>query len=262
MGLIYRTLRAQEIEAWYDHCDAVFVNEARAYFVRHYEMDPEADLDLIFVAVDGETIAGTVRVFNRRVWMHGQIVPMGGIGEVSVKPAYRKRGIATTLLRIATDAMCERGMVVSILFGNEPLYYAEGWRFVDLVRTRMEAPPPGKPMREDDLPLLMGMYDLFAGRFHGAIVRDEAYWRQWVLPMWGSCELYEMGGRPVAYRALNRYNQGVECCAAPDGERFLRVEAGGRMMIRLLAPFGGYADTDALCAGIQGSAGMFSVDHF
>lgn len=301
--ITYRTLKPSELESWYAHCHSVFTEDAPGYFKGHYEMDPHAETDMIFVAVDGMEIAATVRVFCRTVWLHGRAVAMGGIGEVSTKAAYRRQGLAGNLLRMAIAQMEARGMPVSILYGNQPLYERLGWRFCPVRFSQVEAETlPSLPedagvraYAPEDLAALMGMYDLFAGRLDGAVLRNEAYWRRWVLAQWTEPAVLLLKGRPAAYCCARPSKDGglfhaEEICAAPQAEAllpgFLRTlaEADGcarirfrtplcpsihgiqnddphGMMVRLNLPLEGTADSDALAASMQ-HAGMFRVDHF
>lgn len=207
--IAFRALRPAELDDWYAHCQSVFQEEDADYFRKHYERDPDAASDLIFVALDEDAIVSTVRVFARKVWISGRLVSMGGIGEVSTKPFYRRQGIAAALLDMAISAMEAEGMQLSILFGNAPLYSRKGWRFCDVVSTDIRADalpelPKGvaiRPFTEGDLPWLMGMYDLTAARMDGAIFRSEAYWRGWVLPHWLSPMVLQAEDSPVAYCA-------------------------------------------------------------
>ncbi len=300
--LKYRTLRPEELDAWYAHCADVFC-ESADHFRNHYLRDPEGDCDLIFVAMDGDEIAATVRVFSRKVWLFGRAVAMGGIGEVSTKPAYRRQGVAETLLRMAIDAMNARSMPVSILFGDQPLYARLGWRFCTFFLTEVpvSALPAAslsmRPLAMDDLPALMGAYDFFAGRLNGAMLRSEAYWRRWVLAEWhGETHVLMMDDRPVGYCVAHIEGDPSllvvdELAAAPHAEAalpaFLRAvtEARGAshvrfptpllpgvqgeirpvegvMMIRLNTPILGYTDSDVLAAAMAAHAGMFPADSF
>lgn len=229
----FRTLRERELDAWYAHCDSVF-HEEPGYFRKHFEWDPFRDNSLIFVAVDGGKIVSTVRVFDRIVWIAGRAVKMGGIGEVSTKPEYREKGYAGTLLGMAIEAMRERRMPVSILFGDHPMYQRKSWQFYPVIfkrvtRALLPGLPEGarvRPFQPEDLPFIMGIYDLYAGRLDGAVQRSQAYWKQWVLPQWCHPIVLLSEDRPVAYCCLSRDRQQnvlriEELNATPQGEELL-----------------------------------------
>lgn len=298
----FRALRKEELPAWYAHCQEVFVRTRKGYFEDHFAMDPCQDTDLIFVAMDGDIIAATVRVFDRHVWIDGRDVHMGGIGEVSTKAAYRRKGLAGQLLSMALLAMEARGMTLSILFGDAPLYERMGYRFRPIHYARMQAAeatfPAGhaiRPFALEDLPWVMGLYDLFAGRVQGAVIRSEAYWTRWVLPQWKQPQVLTSDGVVIGY--FTGEKRGVtyavdELCAAPDAHdlvlqaaaqiaynegcpnvQMLRalvspnttfdshIEPQG-MMVRLVGGPGGTDKTEALAESMGDMAGMFLVDGF
>lgn len=207
--IVYRTLRPAELTAWYAHCQSVFQEEDADYFRKHYERDPDAASELIFVAADQNAIVSSVRVFVRKVWLGGRLISMGGIGEVGTKPSYRRRGIAAALLDLAITAMEDRRLPLSILFGNEPIYSRKGWRFCSVAHTQANASelpalPEGAAMRpfmETDLPYLMGMYDMTAARMDGTVFRTEDYWHRWALPHLRTLQVLQAEDRPVAYCA-------------------------------------------------------------
>lgn len=236
--MIYRTLKPQEAKSWFAHCNGVFVNEVSDYFSNHYYFDPDTDDEMIFVAMDGDEIASSVRVYQRVIWLKGRAVRMGGIGEVSTKPAYRRQGLAAELLRMAIAAMEARGMPLSILFGNQGIYERAGWRFCPIRRTRARLDALGvlpdgcavRPFAPEDLSFVMGAYDLYMGRLDGAIVRSETYWRRWVLPQWKPCYVLAVDGQPVGYCCVDGEDGGdafaTELAATPEGEAFLPALLG------------------------------------
>lgn len=302
--MIYKTLTPDMLDAWFKHCQGVFQLPDDTYFRRHYEQDPDADPSMIFVAVDGDVIASTVRVFRRTVWMQGRAVRMGGIGEVSTKPAYRGQGLASMLLAMAIAAMNADGIPLSILFGDQRIYSLSGWRFCDVPRTLAPAHAlpmlPGtdaviRPFEDGDLPALMGIYDSFAGRMDGAVLRSEAYWQQWVPSNWQSPTVLLHEGRPAAYccyrvDAEKKILRVQEMGAAPQADPLLEgllwhlttgqgcthalfhsallphiqgedaTQARG-MMVRVNAPIGDIETSDEMVAVMRG-AGMFETDGF
>ena len=85
----FRRLRPEELEDWFTHLVSVFAlgssKGGREYFLRHWENDPWKNLEDIFVAVEAGQILSTVRIMPRRIFLAGEEVTMGGIGEVSTK---------------------------------------------------------------------------------------------------------------------------------------------------------------------------------
>ena len=92
----------------------------------------------IFVAVDDDsgTLAATVRIFARTAVLNNNPgVSVGGMGEVCTLPAYRKRGLATALLRMALVQMESDGTTVSALHAAAAaaaIYNRLGWNPVPM----------------------------------------------------------------------------------------------------------------------------------
>ena len=185
----FRALRPEELEAWLDHVTSVFTG-GRQYFSNHWHNDPWRDPEGIRIAVDNGTIVSTVRVFIRKIFLHGEPITMGGIGEVSTRSEYRRRGIATQLLKDSIRFMESRDIVVSVLFGSQRIYSIEGWEKVPRYYARQSFTAKKQSEWEvrranfDDeveVKRIADLYDRYARKFNGTLVRDEiAYWTQWV----------------------------------------------------------------------------------
>ena len=185
----FRALRPEELEAWLDHVTSVFTG-GRQYFSNHWHNDPWQDAEGIRIAVDKGTIVSTVRVFIRKIFLHGEPITVGGIGEVSTRPEYRRRGIATQLLKDSIQFMESRDIAVSLLFGSQRIYSIEGWEKVSRYYARQsfiadkQSAWEVRPANFDDeveVKRLSDLYDRYARKFNGTVVRDDiAYWTQWV----------------------------------------------------------------------------------
>ena len=185
----FRALRPEELEAWLDHVTSVFTG-GRQYFSNHWHNDPWQDAEGIRIAVDKGTIVSTVRVFIRKLFLHGEPITVGGIGEVSTHPEYRRRGIATQLLQDSIRFMESRDIVVSVLFGSQRIYSIEGWEKVPRYYARQsfsankQSAWEVRPANFDDeaeVKRLSNLYNGYARKFNGTVVRDDiAYWTQWV----------------------------------------------------------------------------------
>ena len=66
-------------------CHAVFTG-GRQYFSNHWHNDPWRDPEGIRIAMDNGAIVSTVRVFIRKMFLHGEPITVGGLGEVSTRP--------------------------------------------------------------------------------------------------------------------------------------------------------------------------------
>ena len=185
----FRSLYPEELKAWLDHVTHVF-SANRQYFSNHWHNDPWKDVEGIRVAVDDGTIVSTVRVFIRKMYFHGEPISVGGIGEVSTRPEYRKRGLASQLLKDSIRFMEDREIAVSMLHGSQRIYSVEGWETVP--RYYAKKTLPGRKQQEwyirpvnfqdsDEVARLAFLYDTYSRKFNGTFVRDEiAYWTDWV----------------------------------------------------------------------------------
>ncbi len=185
----FRSLYPEELEVWLDHVTSVFTG-GRQYFSNHWHNDPWRDAEGIRVAVDKGTIVSTVRVFIRKMFLHGEPITVGGIGEVSTHPEYRRRGIATQLLKDSIRFMESQDIVVSSLHGSQRIYSIEGWEKVPRYYARQffiakkQVTWEVRPANFDDaaeVERIAAIYDGYARKFNGTFVRDDmAYWTAWV----------------------------------------------------------------------------------
>lgn len=185
----FRALYPEELEAWLDHVTHVF-SASRQYFSNHWHNDPWKDVQGIRVAVDDGKIVSTVRVFIRKMFFHGEPISVGGIGEVSTRPEYQKRGLATQLLKDSIQFMEDRQIAISMLHGSQRIYSAEGWKSVP--RYYAKKTLIGRKQQEwhirpanfqdtDEVAQLASLYDSYSHKFNGTFVRDDtAYWTDWV----------------------------------------------------------------------------------
>ena len=66
--------------------------------------------DRVFVVDDGEVLAGTAASFSMALALPGGgTLPLAGVTEVGVSPAYRRRGILRTLMEAVHDQALDRG---------------------------------------------------------------------------------------------------------------------------------------------------------
>lgn len=228
-----RTLHQSELDAWFSHCAGVFFpkeyDKGLAYFKRHFYNDPWASINSIFVAMDGSEIASTVRVFLREMYVGGQRVKMGGIGEVSTKPAYQKQGLSGKLLECSIAWMVENETPTSLLFAGPKDHYRKyGW--ASLLRTTAQSKaeclptlPPDlsvRKMEASEKDILHGLYDLSAARFDGTIVRaNTMYWDTWIAAEWKDVYVLEHERAPVAYIECSTEDETLtvrEFCALPN----------------------------------------------
>ena len=209
----FRALYPEELEAWLDHVTHVFTG-GRQYFSNHWHNDPWRDPEGIRVAVDNGKIVSTVRVFIRKMFLHGEPVTVGGIGEVSTRPEYRRRGLASQLLKDAIEFMEDSGIVLSSLHGSQRIYSIEGWEKVPRYYARQPCAAQKqvewevRPVNFDDeaeVQRIATLYDGYARKFNGPFVRDEmAYWTKWVRAESPNAWVAERDGNVEGYVSVVR----------------------------------------------------------
>ena len=214
----FRALHPEELETWLDHVTSVF-SGSRQYFSNHWHNDPWQDAEGIRVAVDKGTIVSTVRVFIRKIFLHGEPITVGGIGEVSTRPDYRRRGIATQLLQDSIRFMESRDIVVSVLFGSQRIYSIEGWEKVPRYYARQsftadkQSEWEVRPANFDDeveVKRLSDLYNRYARKFNGTVVRDEiTYWTKWVRTESPNAWVAERDGNIEGYISVARREDGL-----------------------------------------------------
>ncbi len=186
-----RTLRAGEEEQLLELLDGWPFRDGRrgrSIFGRYLEHDPTYTADNVHVAESERRLVACVQVFPRRLRVHGDEVPCGGIGSVFTKEAARGRGIASALLEAAVAAMVERGFLLSLLTSGRLAFYRRfGWHAWSGVEPRLYpsptalAPPAGitcaaAPAGFDPAEL-REVGDAYARSLEGVVVRDAALWR-------------------------------------------------------------------------------------
>ena len=209
----FRALYPEEFETWLDHVTTVF-SGGRQYFSNHWHNDPWRDPEGIRIAVDNGKIVSTVRVFIRKMFLHGEPVTVGGIGEVSTRSEYQRRGLATQLLKDAIGFMESRNIVASSLHGSQRIYSVEGWEKVPRyyakqpMTARKQVAWDVRPANFDDpteVERIAALYDAYARKFNGTFVRDNmAYWTKWVRTESPSAWVAERDGNIEGYVSVAR----------------------------------------------------------
>ena len=240
----FRALHPEELELWLDHVTSVF-SGSRQYFSNHWHNDPWQDVEGIRIAVDKGTIVSTVRVFIRKIFLHGEPITVGGIGEVSTSPEYRRRGIATQLLKDSIGFMESRDIVVSVLFGSQRIYSIEGWEKVPRYYARQsftadkQSEWEVRPANFDDaveVKRIADLYDGYARKFNGTVVRDEiGYWTQWVRTESPNIYVAERDGNIEGYVSVTQREDALSVKEFIASEGALEEENGKPLFEAMLS---------------------------
>jgi predicted N-acetyltransferase YhbS len=166
------------LRLWYDD---------REFFALYNQNDPRFRDELCLVARDGGELVSTVQIFDRRVNLGGQAVPMGGIGSVFTREDYRHKRVASALMRLAVETMEREGFELSLLFAERLTFYNQfGWRevgrkFSALTQAAALRAQPTYEIAafepERDLAQVAAIHKAYSGRINVTAVRDENDWR-------------------------------------------------------------------------------------
>ena len=197
MGIEIRTLTQGELEPAVSMGIRAFAGIG-ADVVRDVEHQRSLyPADWYLGAYDGEELAAMMRVLPYGMHINGGSVPAGIVSPVASSPVYRRRGHAGAMLRRSLEQMRERGQVISALYTPHPaLYRRYGWEIAaderiysfkpkDLVLTH-EPSQRGRLryLKPEGWPQIAPVYDAFAATHNGPLVRDEVWWRNWVVETW------------------------------------------------------------------------------
>jgi GNAT superfamily N-acetyltransferase len=223
-----RGLNEDEISGWAQFCASIFSYKANppphSYFEGHYHNDPERFPQLIRVAISGNTIVASCRLFLRT--LSGN-VPAGGIGEVCTAPEHRRRGLSKVLLQNVLDIMKERKLSVSLLHAAPvffPVYEAVGytrstsqWSILTISQEQLEeftvnaektSGTSSLRIRDASFPMdtdqLCSIHQRFSeDRFAGCIVRSTNYWNNYLrVELQGSLLVLEQSHVIIAWLSL------------------------------------------------------------
>ncbi|MBP1992955.1 GNAT family N-acetyltransferase [Paenibacillus eucommiae] len=136
--------------------------------------------------VDGK-MAAKLTILELQIWLNGKRYAMGGISGVATWPEYRRKGMVSQLLELSLRKMKEAGQSVSFLHPFSFSFYRKfGWEmFMDYVQYEIEAGQlPRFAAKEGsrvervalDAELLHPIYEAYASRFNGMLVRDRDWW--------------------------------------------------------------------------------------
>jgi len=129
------------------------------------------------------------------MYLNGNIVTLGGIGEVSTKEEYRNTGLAKLLLHKIIEYMREKNIIISALgtrnasilyekFGFRSALYCYSIKNVTRNNTMQSR---YTVMKLEDLhtseyfKYFSHLYENYAKHFNGTIVRSIEYWKNWFI---------------------------------------------------------------------------------
>ncbi|GGA46588.1 GNAT family N-acetyltransferase [Paenibacillus physcomitrellae] len=139
-------------------------------------------------AWEGEELQARLILLPLEIYVQGAAVSMGGIAGVCTWPEHRRKGLVNQLLRQALTLMKEQGQSLSCLHPFLiPFYRRFGWEvYTEYKKYTIPVPvlgasgkfrAPGIVKRGiRDLAVLAPLYETFAKRYNGTLVRSPEWW--------------------------------------------------------------------------------------
>ncbi|BFH65490.1 GNAT family N-acetyltransferase [Paenibacillus azoreducens] len=125
------------------------------------------------------------------VFVNGRKIPMAGIGGVATWPEYRRQGLVKQLLTHSLQVMNESGRLISMLHPfSFPFYRKFGWEMFSEYKKYVIPTEklPAKLLTKGtvrrnirDIPVLNRVYEAYAVRFNGMMLRSEERWKSSIL---------------------------------------------------------------------------------
>jgi len=133
----------------------------------------EQNVGRMFVAVDDARVVAMVNYHFTPVLIGPSTINVASVGSVCTDPAYRGRGLASRLLRLAEEKMIAEGVHVVVISGEGGIYAAFGSGFAGDMREASvpldRLPPRGSvatvPYDASYFPAVRRLYDADAVRF-------------------------------------------------------------------------------------------------
>ncbi|MFD0674738.1 enhanced intracellular survival protein Eis [Cohnella sp. GCM10027633] len=167
---------------------------------------------------DGRLLsAATVIPFE--TWAQGRKLAMGGVAGVATWPDARRQGCVRQLLLHSLEQMRKDGQSVSLLHPFAFAFYRKfGWEMTverkqytlsaAQLPKREDAPGSVKRVAKPDVAMLNRVYEAFASRYSGTLVRTDEWWADKWLSKKGTWAVYENdSGEPegyLLYEVMNR----------------------------------------------------------
>lgn len=140
---------------------------------------------------EGEALQAKLTLIPFQIYLQGRKIEMGGIAGVATWPENRRKGHVASLLKHTLKLMKSQGQTVSMLHPfSFPFYRKFGWElFTEFKRYTIpveQFPPkmvvPGNIVRDvSDILVFNSLYQSFVKRYNGTLVRDDAWWKEYVL---------------------------------------------------------------------------------
>ncbi len=188
-----------------------------AFQLRFSEADMEArkrkwrsEHDWGYFDESGRLLSAAI-VIPFETWTQGRRLAMGGVAGVATWPDARRQGCVRKLLAHALEEMKKEGQTVSMLHPFSFAFYRKyGWEMTierkkytlrtDQLPKRADVPGRVIRLAKPEIALLNGVYESYASRYSGTLVRSDEWWLDKFLSKPGTWAVYENeSGKPEGY---------------------------------------------------------------
>ena len=165
--------------------ERAFTGLPRSFFDRRASRSPGFRPGHTRVLLLDGRIVSCARVYFRTVYIAGEPVLCGGLGDVGTDPEFRGMGFSTRCIENALQCMEQKGAPLSMLFTHiQPFYSRLGYFPVRTSDLAVNIPKSGGDIRcrnvdlKKDLPALKKLYDSAVRGRTGPLHRTGAYWKK------------------------------------------------------------------------------------
>ncbi|WP_270343113.1 GNAT family N-acetyltransferase [Bacillus mobilis] len=165
----------------------------------------------IYGIIEGEDLAAKLHLIPFHIYIGKEKFKMGGVAGVATYPEYRRSGYVKELLQHSLQTMKKDGYTVSMLHPFAVSFYRKyGWELCanllvcqmtksDLVMKKQVNGTVKRFNKENHSEEVEKLYETFAKRFSGMLVRDEKWWLQAVYDDLTLAIYYDENKRAAGY---------------------------------------------------------------
>ncbi|WP_395760506.1 GNAT family N-acetyltransferase [Bacillus sp. 3G2] len=165
----------------------------------------------IYGIIEGEDLAAKLHLIPFQIYIGKENFKMGGVAGVATYPEYRRSGYVKELLQHSLQTMKKDGYTVSMLHPFAVSFYRKyGWELCanllvcqmtksDLVMKKQVNGTVKRFNKENHSEEVEKLYETFAKRFSGMLVRDEKWWLQAVYDDLTLAIYYDENKRAAGY---------------------------------------------------------------
>ncbi|ANS48561.1 acetyltransferase [Bacillus thuringiensis] len=178
----------------------------------------------IYGIMEGEDLAAKLHLIPFHIYIGKETFKMGGVAGVATYPEYRRSGYVKELLQYSLQTMKKDGYTVSMLHPFAVSFYRKyGWELCanlvtchmiksDLVMKKQVNGTLKRFNKENHPEEVEKLYEVFAERFSGMLVREKNWWLQAVYDDLTLAIYYDENKRAAGYMLykIENYKMTVE----------------------------------------------------